>query len=119
MHRWLRLMLLPLTAWSLLPLAACSPDYPFDRKGTWSLPPGELGANDANLRATIADPNDLTAGAAEDGSVGNEAAAPVRRMVSGQRPRLPTTSGTPLESTDAQMSATPGQAGTNGIVQQQ
>ncbi len=118
MHRWLRLILLPLAAWLLLPLTACSPDYPFDRPGTWSLPPDNLGSNAENLRVMVADPNDLTAGASEDGSGGNEAAPPVRRMLSGKRPSLPTISAEPLGSTGAQTSASPGVGGAGGSVQQ-
>lgn len=126
MHRWPRLVLLPLAAWIplplllslLLPLGACSPDYPMDKPGTWNLPPGELGANDANLRAMIVDPHDLTEGVAADGSEGAEFAAPVQRLLSGRRPALPAESGTPFGSSGGGMSATPGQAGTNGIVQQ-
>jgi len=125
MHRWARLVLPPRAVWILpplllsllLPLGACSPDYPMDKPGTWNLPPGELGANDANLRAMIVDPHDLTEGAAADGSEGVEAATPVQRLVAGRRPALPSTTGTPLGSTGGGMSATPG-AGTNGIVQQ-
>jgi hypothetical protein len=108
-------------AWALpallLSLAACSPDYPMDKKGTWSLPPGALNSNDANLRVMIANPNDLTTGASEDGSEGTEAAPPVQRLVSGHRPPLPDTSGTPLGSTGESTSASPGSAGTNGVVQ--
>jgi len=111
------LTLLPLTAWIVLPLAACSPDYPFDRPGTWSLPPDNLGSNAENLRVMVADPNDLTAGASEDGSAGNQAAPPVTRMLSGKRPSLPSISAEPLGSTVSQTSATSGQAGTNGSVQ--
>ncbi len=119
MHRWLRLILLPLTAWILLPLAACSPDYPLDRPGTGSLPPDNLGSNAENLRAMVADPNDLAAGVSEDGSAGNQAAPPVRKLLSGQRPALPVISATPLGSTGAQTSASPGEGGAGGSVQQQ
>jgi hypothetical protein len=124
MHRWLRLTLAPLAAvvpplLLSLPLAlgACSPDYPMDKPGTWSLPPGALSANDANLRVMIVNPQDLTTGEAADGSDATEAAPPVQRLNSGRRPPLPDISGTPLGTTGAQTSAVPDQAGTNGIVQ--
>ena len=121
MHRRLRLTpraacglasCLPLV---LLPLGACTPDYPMDKPGTWSLPPGTLGSNDANLRVMVVDPHDLTAGASADGSEGTAAAPPVQRLVSGRRPPLLDTNGTPLGSTEQRTSATsPGAAGTNG-----
>jgi len=121
MHRWLRVMPLLLAAWVLLPLllslGACTPDYPMDKPGTWSLPPGQLGSNDANLRVMVVDPNDLTAGASAEGSEGTAAAPPVQRLVSGRRPALPDISGTPLGGTGEQTSGSSGQAGTNGVVQ--
>ena len=51
--------------------------------------PGPLGSNDANLRAMIVDPRDLTGGVGADGSEGNEAATPVRSLMTGRRPPLP------------------------------
>ena len=125
MHRWPRLALAPRAASLaaslplslILSLAACSADYPMDKPGTWSLPPGALGSNDANLRVMIVNPQDLTTGEAADGSDANEAAPPVQRLVSGHRPPLPDTNGTPLGSTGGSAAASPGQAGTNGLVQ--
>ena len=83
--------------WSLLSLllaaAACTPDYPFDRRGTWSI--GQYGsANDANLRAMVANPRDLVAGEGEITSLGPEAAPPVQRLFSGRRLPLPAISST-------------------------
>lgn len=123
-HR-LRLIVVSLAAWGLLPLAlplllplgACSPDYPMDKAGTWNIPPGALNANDANLRVMIVDPHDLTTGESAEGSEGTAAAPPVQRLVSGRRPALPEENGIPLGSSGGQTSASPGQAGTNGIVQ--
>jgi hypothetical protein len=125
MHRCFRLIPLRLAAWVLPPLVlsvlltlgACSPDYPMDKPGTWSLPPGQLGSNDANLRVMVVDPNDLTAGASAEGSEGTAAAPPVQRLVSGRRPALPDISGTPLGASGEQNSSSSGQAGTNGVVQ--
>jgi hypothetical protein len=125
MHRWLRPALAPLVAVVVpalllalpLSLAACTPDYPMDKPGTWSLPPGALSANDANLRVMIVNPQDLTTGEAADGSDATVAAPPVRRLISGHRPQLPDISGTPLGSTGGQTSASPDQAGNNGVVQ--
>ena len=125
MHRWLRLghapqaaLVVPSLALTvLLPLGACSPDYPMDKPGTWSLPPGALGSNDANLRVMLVNPQDLTAGQAEDGSPSYAAVPPVQRLVSGRRPPLPDINGVPLGSAGGQTMASPGQAGTNGVVQ--
>ena len=72
----------------LLALAACAQD-PFDRPGTWSVPLGSSGSNDANLRTMVVDPRDLTAGTGEDNSAGTAAVAPVRRLLTGRRPPLP------------------------------
>lgn len=72
----------------LLVLAGCAQD-PFDRPGTWSVPIGTTGANDANLRTMIADPRDLTAGTGEENSTGTAAAGPVRKLLSGRRAQLP------------------------------
>ena len=72
----------------LFALAACAQD-PFDRPGTWSVPLGTPGANDANLRTMIADPRDLTAGTGEENSAGTQAVIPVRRLLIGRRPQLP------------------------------
>lgn len=81
MLRWTWLML-------VLTAAACSPDYPFDKPGTWSL--DQLGgANDANLRVMVANPRDLVAGAGENTSVGVEAATPVHKLFTGRRAQLP------------------------------
>jgi type IV pilus biogenesis protein CpaD/CtpE len=77
---------------ALLALSACTQD-PFDKPGTWSLPPntasGMGGANDANLRAMIIDPRDLTAGTGEQNSAGTAASIPVQRLIAGRRAPLP------------------------------
>jgi hypothetical protein len=130
MHRWLRLIRLSLAAWALaawampsvlvlllFPLGACTPDYPMDKPGTWSLAPRSVNSNDANLRVMIVDPNDLTAGASAEGSEGMEAAPPVQRMISGRRPSLLDTNGAPLGSSGGDAAVSTGSAGTNGVVQ--
>jgi hypothetical protein len=77
-----RLCLLP-----LLGIAACSPDYPFDKPGTWHL--GATGSNDANLRTMIVNPRDLVGGTGERRALASEAAPPVHRLLTGQRYPLP------------------------------
>lgn len=79
MRTRLMLLLLP-----VLSLAACKQD-PFERPFTWTA----TGANDANLRAMVADTRDLTAGRGDTGSVGDEAARPISRMLAGNRAQLP------------------------------
>jgi len=77
----------------LLALGACTPDYPFDKEGTWSLgPQGAPNANDANLRAMLVNPNDLVAGHGDPGSVGAVASRPVKNLIAGKRAPLPVVS---------------------------
>lgn len=81
MLRWHWLLL-------LLAVTSCTPDYPMDKPGTWSI--DHYGsANDANLRAMVANPRDLVAGTGETTSLGPEAAQPVERLFTGKRPPLP------------------------------
>ncbi len=68
MERWCSVALL------LLPLAACTPDYPMDKQDTWQLP--AVGSNEKNLRVMLVNPQDLVAGTGEDNSIGAEAAPP-------------------------------------------
>lgn len=88
-------------------LAGCGPGNPvtgdvIDRPGTWQ-PTGE---NDANLRAMIADPRDLIAGAGSADSRATAAAPPVERLVAGKRAPLST-------QTAADIGGVPPQGGSN------
>jgi hypothetical protein len=118
MYHWRRLLPLLLPPLLLVPLGACTPDYPMDRPGTWNIPPGTLGSNDANLRAMVVDPRDLTEGASADGSEGYEAAPPVRKLIAGRRPALPNMNASTIDASSGQATS-PGTAGTNGSVQAQ
>ncbi len=73
--------------WLLL-LAGCAANPltgdPMQRAGTWA----PTGNNDANLRAMIADPHDLLAGAELPDGLGAEAAPAVGRLLSGRTPPL-------------------------------
>ncbi len=69
-------------------LCGCAPD-PFQRPHTWHLPPDGQGANDANLRTMLVNPNDLTSGTGDDGSVGRLSVRPVDALLSGHRQPLP------------------------------
>ncbi len=64
-------------------LSGCMND-PMDRPGTWRA----TGANDANLRAMVADQGDLTRGKESTGSVGALAARPIERLQTGNRAQL-------------------------------
>jgi hypothetical protein len=77
-------------------LAACTPDHPFDKPGTWSLGT-HSSVNDTNLRSMVADPQDLTWGAGARGSLGAEAGPPVGRLLSGHRFPLPQSDLTQLQ----------------------
>ena len=75
-----------------LALAACTPDYPLDKPGTWSLE--RMGeSNDANLRAMVANPHDLVEGAGSATDLGAEAGPPVTRLLTGNRKAIPQENG--------------------------
>jgi hypothetical protein len=97
----------------LLPLVACTPDYPMDRPGTWS--PGVVGTNDANLRTMLVNPRDLVAGAGEDTSTGAAAAAPVARLVAGKREPLPASNAAQFQIMAAPQAGGAGGAGGGGV----
>jgi hypothetical protein len=83
----------------LLALAGCTPDYPMDKQGTWSL--DSEPDNDANLHAMIVNPRDLVQGAGESNSLGQEAAPAVNRLFTGRRPPLQTESASTIYATPA------------------
>jgi hypothetical protein len=90
---------------AILMVAACSPDQPFDRPGTWSLGSGP-SSNELNLRAMVVNPHDLVQGQSANDSLGAEAAPPVARLLSGRRTPLPSSDTTELQSgSQAQPSA--------------
>jgi hypothetical protein len=68
----------------LLLIAGCAQD-PYQRPATWHLPPEGLGANDTNLRAMVAEPADLAAGARDDASAGPLSVRPVDALMTGRR----------------------------------
>ncbi len=73
----------------LLSQAACgAAGDPFVREGTWHM----HGDNDANLQAMLLNPHDLVQGRGSDGSMGAEAAPPIKRLLSGKRYPLSTES---------------------------
>jgi hypothetical protein len=69
-------------------VTACSPDYPMDKPGTWSLDSWG-SSNDGNLRAMVVNPHDLVEGRGEPNALGAEAAPPVKRLFTGKRYPLP------------------------------
>jgi hypothetical protein len=70
-------------------VCSCAKD-PFQRPHTWTLPPDGTGANDANLRAMVANPNDLTTGTSDGTGLGHLAVRPVDALLGGHRRSLPT-----------------------------
>jgi hypothetical protein len=74
----------------VLVLGACAPNtyFPpsdFERAGTWQAD----GVNDRNLRAMVADPAHLTAGAGAASDRGSQGTAAVTALEAGRRPALP------------------------------
>ncbi len=70
----------------LLPVTACvGPFDIYERPGNWR----PVGANDANLRAMIADPDDLVTGVADRQADGQVVAAAVARYRAGKVKDLP------------------------------
>jgi hypothetical protein len=102
MNRWRTIAVL-----LLLPLAACTPDYPMDKAGTWQ--PPAVSDNDRNLRVMIVNPQDLVAGTGEDNSTAAAAAPPVHRLLTGHRAELP-----PSNAAEFQIMSAPAPAGGAG-----
>ena len=66
---------------ALLGAGGCSPEYEIDRPGTWQ----PTGANEHNLRAMVADPRDLSYGAATATDRGTGASRAVTRLLTDRR----------------------------------
>jgi hypothetical protein len=77
----------------LLLTSGCAGEV-LDRPGTFRA----TGANDANLRAMVADPAHLQHGEGANGARGAAAASPVDLLLSGKPRPLPTTGTTILHS---------------------
>ena len=103
----------------ILVLTGCDPHQdPIDKPGTWSLPPAGLTSNDENLRTMLVNPNDLVNGTGGTGSTGSLAAAPVRRLITGQRYKLPSSEGSIIPTNDSSLPSGPGLgAGSAGSTQ--
>ena len=69
----------------VLVLSACAAEDPLTRPGLWH----PVGANDANLAAMVADPDDLVTGVADRRVDGQVAAAAVARYRAGKVKDLP------------------------------
>jgi hypothetical protein len=80
----------------LLALAACDQVEPYSRPGEWH----PLGANDANLRAMVADPGDLYQGRGAASSPGDLAAAAVARLRAGMVKPLPASGTSDVQATN-------------------
>ncbi|WP_146101572.1 hypothetical protein [Rhodopila globiformis] len=80
--------------------AGCTPDFPFDKPGTWSLD-NRASANDLNLRAMVSNPHDLVEGTGAPTSLGSEAARPITRLLDGHRTQLPASDIVQLQTSGA------------------
>ncbi len=65
-------------------MSGCADPGAFDQPGKWTAD----GANEANLRIMVANPNDLREGNDGPGALSAEAALPVHRLFQGQRAPL-------------------------------
>jgi len=106
----------------LLTLAGCSlATDPFDKPGTWSLPPSGMTSNDTNLRTMLVNPNDAVAGTGEDTSLAPLSARPVELLVTGRRRPLPSVNASEIgagqETQQQQQPGTAGAAGAPGLQQ--
>ena len=72
----------------LLVLAGCAAEDPLTRPGLWQ----PIGANDANLSAMVADPQDLVTGVPDRTADGQIASAAVARYRAGKVKNLPDSS---------------------------
>jgi hypothetical protein len=99
----------------LLTIAGCSSPDPFDKPGTWSLPPTGMTSNDTNLRTMLVNPNDAVAGTGEDTSVATESERPVELLVTGRRRPLPSVNASEVGAGgQQQQQQQPGSAGAAG-----
>jgi hypothetical protein len=86
----------------ILLLAGCAAD-PFERPFTWH----PMESNDANLRVMIVNPNDLAQGVDAPGSLSAEAAPPVKRLLTGQRTKLPSVDASTIGNETSQSGSAP------------
>ena len=92
-----------LASWAIIPLslilllAGCAMD-PFERPYTWN----PTNSNDINLRVMLVHPSDLAQGVDAPGSLSAEAAPPVKRLLNGQRTKLPTADASTIGNETAQ-----------------
>lgn len=70
----MRRLALPLLV--AIALCGCDSFDPFDRPGTWR----PIGANDANLRAMLVEPDELFIGTSEPGADGHLGGVAVERL---------------------------------------
>jgi hypothetical protein len=96
----------------LLTVAGCAPD-PFDKPGTWSLPPTGMTSDDNNLRTMLVNPSDAVVGTGEDTSVAPLAERPVEMLYSGRRRPLPSVNASEIGA-GGQPQQQPGAAGAGG-----
>lgn len=80
---------------TILALAACGYDDPFQRSGTWSAE----GLNNRNIAAMVTDPRQLSQGVGDPHSPGVLSNAAIDRLLTDHLKRLPTTLVGPISPT--------------------
>ena len=100
---------------ALVPLLLAGCVDPYDRQGTWSLPPEGLGANDTNLRAMVTNPQDLTSPHGdEDTAAAALATRPVDNLYAGRRARLPNVNASSIGTSGSNSGTQQNQQGSGG-----
>lgn len=94
-----------------LPLGGCTQYGAWNSPGMWQ----PTGSNSANLRAMVADPQDLVAGQGSSTAPGNEAARAVTAFETGKSPSLASTSSYGSSSGTGGMSSGSSGMGSSGM----
>lgn len=101
-----RSVLIALAATALL--GGCTQYGAWNSAGMWQ----PTGSNSANLRAMVADPNDLSTGRGSHGSPGDEAARAVTNLETGKTPAVASTSSSGRSGAGGMSSGGAGSGGT-------
>jgi hypothetical protein len=97
----------------LATMAGCTAE-PFDKPGTWSLPPSGMNSNDTNLRTMLVNPGDAVAGTGEDTSLAPLSERPVELLMTGHRRALPSVNASEIGAAGQQQQQQPGLGGAAG-----
>lgn len=106
-----RIFIVGLAAAAPMALSGCAPLDPLTQPGHWTF----TGANEANLRAQLADPRDLTRGRSDPYNDGNEAAMAVQRWRNDRVKPLPQSGVSDLKATGAATALSATEASTESL----